>query len=103
MSYLYGKDKPENPPKFTDMVGQEIRVGDSVAYAVRVGNTAEMKVGKVLAVIWHEKMSGGYYTWMVRADWMSSFGGGHRARPIQGKPSSPSIGRAVRVAKGENW
>ena len=33
MSYLYGKDKPETPPFLADIMGQEVRVGDVVAYA----------------------------------------------------------------------
>lgn len=103
MSYLYGKDGPSTPPPFTDMLDQEVRVGDMVAYPVRIGNTAETKIGTVLEIVWHEKMSGGYYTWKVKAEYMSGLYGGHRAAGIDGKPSSPSRGRAVRVAKGDQW
>lgn len=104
MSYLYGKDGGGlTPHPFTDMLGQEVRVGDLVAYSVRVGNVAETKAGTVLEIVWHEKMSGGYYTWKVKARFMSGLGGGHVARVIDGKPSSPSRGRMVRVAKGDQW
>lgn len=103
MSYLYGKDAPLTPHPFTDMLGQEVRVGDLVAYSVRVGNTAETKVGTVLEIVWHEKMSGGFYTWKVKAEFMSGLYGESTAAVIDGKPSSPSRGRAVRVAKGDQW
>jgi len=102
VSYLYGKDKPSTPPYFSDMLGQEVRVGDFVCYAVRQGNTAEMKAGIVTEITWNEKMSGGYYTWKVVASFESGYGGA--ARVLTGrKPSMPSQGRMVRVAKGDQW
>lgn len=87
-------------PKFVDMLGQEIRVGDTVAYSVRVGNVAETKVGTVIMAKWHEKMDGGYWEWKVKAFAMSGIG---LPRMIDGKPSSPSRDRMVRVAKGSAW
>lgn len=87
------------PPKFTDMLGQEIREGDTVAYSVRVGNVAETKVATVLMVKWNEKMYGGYWEWKVQATHESNHG------PLGpwARPSSPSVSRAVRVAKGGAW
>jgi hypothetical protein len=100
MSYLYGKDGPEHPPRFTDMLGQEIRLGDTVAYSVRVGNVAGTKVATVVELNWREKMDGGYWEWKVKATHMSSIG---LPRTIDGKPSTPSRDRMVRVAKGDQW
>ena len=88
------------PPTFKDMLGQEVRVGDTVAYSVRVGNTAETKVATVLELKWREKMDGGYWEWKVKAFAMSGIG---LPRTIDSKPSSPSRDRMVRVAKGSNW
>lgn len=89
------------PPKFTDLLGQEVRVGDVVAYSVRVGNVAETKVAVVEYLNWREKMDGGYWEWKVRAFAMSSYGGTYRFDDA--KPSSPSRARMVRVEKGSNW
>lgn len=87
------------PPMLKDMLGQEIREGDTVAYSVRVSNIAETKVAVVLMVKWHEKMDGGYWEWKVQATHESNHG------PLGpwARPSSPSVNRAVRVAKGANW
>lgn len=89
------------PPRFTDLLGQEVRVGDVVAYSVRVGNTAETKVATVLELKWREKMDGGYWEWKVKAFAMSAYG--RRLDLSKAKPSSPSRDRMVRVAKGVNW
>lgn len=103
MSYLYGKDGPTTPPFFADMLGQEVKVGDFVAYAVREGNSAALKAGVVTEITWHEKMSGGYYTWKVVASFESA-SSGSAARVLTGrKPSQPSQGRMVRIAKGDQW
>jgi hypothetical protein len=103
MSYLYGKPGPDlNPPPFTDMMGQEVRPGDMVAYAVRRGNTAEMKVAVVLETKWNEKMSGGYWEWKVKATHESGYGSS-AVELTDSRPSSPTRGRAVRIAKGTNW
>lgn len=89
-------------PKFVDMLGQEIRVGDTVAYSIRVGNVAETKVATVLMVEWHEKMDGGYWEWKVQATHESGYGPAGYRLP-NARPSSPSVNRAVRVAKGSEW
>lgn len=102
MGYSFGTDGATVPPLFTDMLGQEIRVGDTVAYAIRSGNSGGLKVATVLEIRWHEKMTGGYWSWKVRAtheDWSST-----KARELpNARPSSPTVGRAVRIAKGEGW
>lgn len=103
MSYLYGKPGPYPvPPKFTDMMGQEVRVGDVVVYSVRVGNTAETKVATVLELKWTDKMSGGYWEWKVKATHESGYGP-QAVELVNSRPSSPNRGRMVRVAKGKNW
>lgn len=89
------------PSKFTDMLGQEIRVGDTVAYAIRSGNSGELKVATVLEVTWHEKFSGGYWTWKVKATHESWYGSTARELP-NSRLSSPTVGRAVRIAKGDD-
>lgn len=91
--------EPKHPPLFTDMLGQEMRVGDLVCYAVRQGNTAEMKAGTLTKLWWVE---GGGWDYRVVATFMS--GPGSVARSLTGrKPSQPSRGRMVRVAKGAGW
>jgi hypothetical protein len=103
MSYLYGKDAPRTPPFFADMLGQEVKVGDFVAYATTNGATPVLKAGVVTEIKWHEKMSGGYYTWKVVASFESA-STGSSARVLTGrKPSQPSQGRMVRIAKGDQW
>lgn len=102
MSYLYGEDGPTEPELFTDMLGQEIRVGDWVAYAIRSGNSGELKAAIVLEITWHEKMDGGYWTWKVKATHESWYGSTARELP-KSKPSSPTVGRAVRFQKGDGW
>src|SRR3954468_23262818 len=103
MSYLYGTDGPTTPPLFTDMLGQEVRVGDFVVYAVSKSNAAALKAGVVTDITWHEKMSGGYYTWKVVATFESS-DSGTAARVLTGRRESrPTQGRMVRIAKGDQW
>lgn len=104
MSYLYGKDSPERPPYLADMLGFEVRVGDVVAYATGRGASAELKVATVVEATWHEKMSGGYWDFKVKAFMESGYDRNGPGRTIQAaRLSTPSRGRMVRLEKGENW
>lgn len=92
-------NEPQHPPKFTDMLGQEVRIGDTVAYAIRVANSGALKVGTVTELWWVEGSG-----WDYRI--VATFQSGHNdtARVLTGrKPSQPSRGRMVRIAKGGNW
>lgn len=102
MSYLHGKNGPRVPPTFSDMLGQEVRVGDFVCYAVRTGNEATQKAGVVREITWHEKMDGGYYTWKVECTMESSYGTVARPRKAA-RWSEPNLGKMVRIAKGDQW
>jgi hypothetical protein len=89
----------QHPPTFTDMLGQEVRIGDTVAYAIRVANSGALKVGTVTELWWVE---GAGWDYRIVATFQS--GSNDRARVLTGrKPSQPSRGRMVRVAKGGNW
>jgi hypothetical protein len=100
MSRIYDIDlEPKHPPKFTDMLGQEVRIGDTVAYAIRDGNLPALKVGTLTQLWWVEGAG-----WDFRV--VATFQSGHNdvARVLTGrKPSQPSRGRMVRIAKGGNW
>lgn len=104
MSYLYGETRFDgsHPPKFTDMLDQEVRIGDTVAYAIRDGNLPALKVGTLTQLDWVEKMDGGYWDFRVVATFVSGYH--NSAVVLTGrKPSQPSRGRMVRVAKGGKW
>jgi hypothetical protein len=104
MSYLYGRDKPENPPYLADMMGQEIRRGDLVAYATGRGANAELRIATVVDAAWHEKMSGGYWDFKVRAFLETSYDRNGPGRPVEAaRLSTPSRGRMVRLEKGPLW
>ena len=90
---------------FTDMLDQEIRVGDTVAYATGRGSSAELKVGQVRILNWVENDSfvGGHWEFEVWAEFCSPWSG-YQAIPANAvKLSKPTRGRTVRLAKGSNW
>jgi hypothetical protein len=77
-----------------DMLGKEIREGDTVAYAVRHGNTGELKVGRVLSARWVPKMDGGYPEVTVEAFADSGYPRGYVRKS---RPSKPSVHKMVKI------
>ncbi|USL85065.1 hypothetical protein [Arthrobacter phage SWEP2] len=49
-----GAPVEEAPDHVLDHLGQEVRVGDRIVYAVALGRSAALDVGEVLAIQWQK-------------------------------------------------
>jgi hypothetical protein len=75
---------------FEDILKNELKVGDYIAYALRSGNSSEMKIGKILEL----RQNG---TYRVQAAEVSPFSG----RWHKNRPSIVSPGKMVKISTND--
>jgi hypothetical protein len=76
------KETPELPEFVLDQQGDEVHIGDTIAYAVLLGRSASLSIGKVLDFQWSKSDNSarhlrikvqGYEPW---SSWSDTKGGG---------------------------